>query len=259
MRKFFLGDVHGSFLALLQCLERCGFNKETDELITGGDIVDGGSQSFECVSELLTIPNRIDIVGNHDAWWHIFLQNGGAFHPTLKDKEQGDQGAEATLLSYQKNCGGKVGDEIFLYIPEEHKTFFRRQVNKYRDGDKVFVHGGFYSFEDDTRDQLTWDRTMLFDAITLHNAGKQMDEYYTQFDDIFIGHTATTNYRLANGKFIWLDKDDRDKYEPITTPINVFNIWNLDTGAGGCGKLTIMDIDTKEYWQSDLITDLYPK
>jgi serine/threonine protein phosphatase 1 len=35
------------------------------------------------------------------------------------------------------------------------------------------------------------------------------------------------------------------------------NIWNLDTGAGYNGKLTIMDIKTKEYWQSDLVTELY--
>jgi len=36
-------------------------------------------------------------------------------------------------------------------------------------------------------------------------------------------------------------------------------VWNLDTGAGMSGKLTVMDIDTKEYWQSDLVTELYPE
>ena len=30
------------------------------------------------------------------------------------------------------------------------------------------------------------------------------------------------------------------------------NVWNLDTGAGYGYKLTIMDIDTKQYWQSDV-------
>jgi len=35
-------------------------------------------------------------------------------------------------------------------------------------------------------------------------------------------------------------------------------VWDLDTGAGWSGKLTIMmDIDTKEYWQSELSKDLY--
>jgi serine/threonine protein phosphatase 1 len=34
-------------------------------------------------------------------------------------------------------------------------------------------------------------------------------------------------------------------------------VWNIDTGAGWSGKLTIMNVDTKEYWQSDLISELY--
>ena len=32
----------------------------------------------------------------------------------------------------------------------------------------------------------------------------------------------------------------------------------IDTGAGWEGRLTIMDIETKQFWQSDLVTDLYP-
>ena len=35
------------------------------------------------------------------------------------------------------------------------------------------------------------------------------------------------------------------------------NIFNLDTGAGWDGKLTIMDIDTLRYWQSDNVKTLY--
>ena len=39
--------------------------------------------------------------------------------------------------------------------------------------------------------------------------------------------------------------------------MNAANIWNLDTGAGFRGKLTIMDINTKEYWQSDNVNEIY--
>jgi serine/threonine protein phosphatase 1 len=35
------------------------------------------------------------------------------------------------------------------------------------------------------------------------------------------------------------------------------NIYNIDTGAGHNGRLTIMNIETKEYWQSDLVEELY--
>jgi hypothetical protein len=35
------------------------------------------------------------------------------------------------------------------------------------------------------------------------------------------------------------------------------NIYNLDTGAGHRGKLTIMESETKKFWQSDLVAKLY--
>jgi serine/threonine protein phosphatase 1 len=38
----------------------------------------------------------------------------------------------------------------------------------------------------------------------------------------------------------------------------MFNITNMDTGAGHTGKLTIMDIDSKIFWQSDPLPKLYP-
>ena len=41
--------------------------------------------------------------------------------------------------------------------------------------------------------------------------------------------------------------------------MNRCNVWNLDTGGGWLGKLTIMDIDTKQFWQSDFVYELYPE
>lgn len=61
-----------------------------------------------------------------------------------------------------------------------------------------------------------------------------------EFKEIFIGHTST--------QFL---KED--------TPMHAANIWNLDTGGGWFGYITIMDVDTKEYWQSDDARSLYPE
>ena len=59
------------------------------------------------------------------------------------------------------------------------------------------------------------------------------------FTEIFIGHTPTTRINK-------------------TTPVNKANVWNLDTGAAFKGPLTVMDVHTKEYWQSDPLPTLYP-
>jgi serine/threonine protein phosphatase 1 len=55
MKTFVIGDIHGNYRALLQCLERSGFNKEIDTLIQLGDVADGWSETAECVEELLRI------------------------------------------------------------------------------------------------------------------------------------------------------------------------------------------------------------
>jgi serine/threonine protein phosphatase 1 len=40
-------------------------------------------------------------------------------------------------------------------------------------------------------------------------------------------------------------------------PMKAANIYNLDTGAGRTGRLTIMDIESKKFWQSDPVRELY--
>ena len=68
MRHFVMGDIHGAFHALKQCLERSSFDYKHDVLICLGDVCDGWPQTYECVEELLKIENLIFILGNHDFW-----------------------------------------------------------------------------------------------------------------------------------------------------------------------------------------------
>lgn len=41
MRRFVVGDIHGAHKALVQCLERSGFNRDEDFLVSLGDLCDG--------------------------------------------------------------------------------------------------------------------------------------------------------------------------------------------------------------------------
>jgi serine/threonine protein phosphatase 1 len=40
--------------------------------------------------------------------------------------------------------------------------------------------------------------------------------------------------------------------------MNAINIWNVDTGAAFYGKLSAIDIDTKQIFQSEKFMKLYP-
>ncbi len=249
MKTFVVGDVHGAHLALQQVLERSGFDKENDLLITLGDIADGWPYVYECVEILLTIKNRIDVIGNHDEWFRHWMLGGT--HP-----QQWNQGGVGTVKSYLRS----VDNEYLFYenpyvgiqsglnqgdITAEHWKFFMHQHLYYHDKERnyFFVHAGWNresTVETVKRIcpmEFFWDREMWKKAMCCADGAKLKTA--DNFDTIFIGHTTVTHWKT-------------DK------PIYKGGIWNLDTGAGWSGKLTIMDIDTKQYWQSDSVEELYP-
>jgi serine/threonine protein phosphatase 1 len=228
-----MGDIHGAHKALIQCLDRSGFNKEEDTLIQLGDIADGWSQVPECVEELLSIKNIISLRGNHDVWcWNWF--NIGVM-PIMWT----EQGGQATIDSYVSS--GLIADKT-------HRDFWNNQIDYFIDSENnLFVHAGFdltYGFNWSkaasvgipNATELHWNRDLA--EFNIQSSGKRAISFLAEFKQIFIGHTAhnTTSF---NGK-------------------GKYNIWNLDTGAGWHGKLTIMDVNTKEYWQSDKVKTLYP-
>ena len=253
MKRFVIGDIHGGYKSLVQCLERSNFDYENDLLISLGDLADGWSQVSEVVDELLKIKNLIVVRGNHDDWFITWLNKG--HHPC--DWLQGGYGtlksyanAAEREVSVSQRMGGYVTDLNFTDIPDEHRKFWNNMKPYYVLDNKVFVHGGFdkdLPIEVQHINTLMWDRDLIqkalsFKAMAIGVPGIKFRNA-NDFDEIYIGHTSTTFWR-ENGV-------------PIMEPIIAGNVHNLDTGAGWDGKLSIMDIDTKEFWQSDIVTSLY--
>jgi len=244
MRRFVMGDIHGAYKALKQCLNKAGFDYDNDLLIQLGDVVDRYPQSFDCVEELLKIKNLIAIKGNHDDWFDEFIKTD--FHPYFWS-----HGGKGTISSYLEQAGKSVrllqkgtGYKSNLEssdIPASHKNFFKNQQAYYIDENKrCFVHAGFNAnrqFLDQQTENYYWDRSLWESALQSKYSGEEFC-IKVDFTEIYIGHTPTT-------------KSNTDQ------PMNAFNIHNLDTGAGQSGRLTIMDIETKAFWQSDLTSDLY--
>lgn len=250
MKTFVCGDIHGAHKALKQCLERSGFDYENDLLIQLGDIADGWSEVYETVEELLKIKNLIKLRGNHDDWFIDFIEMGT--HPA-----KWSQGGLGTLKSYIKftdkiirpTMSGLVTSLMFEDLPLTHVNFFLEQKLYYIDDkNRFFVHAGFnrdilVQEEKDSSifywDRKFWNTALSFEAtFRNHNPQPKMNTA-NDFEEVFIGHTTTRKW----------NKD---------IPMKAGLVWNLDTGCGFDGKLTIMDIDTKEYWQSDNVKELYP-
>ena len=110
----------------------------------------------------------------------------------------------------------------------------------------MFIHAGFTNVKGVEHEYFEamyyWDRTLWETALSLNPNLKITDDFYPNrfklYDEIYIGHTPVT--RIGE-----------------QVPIQKACIWNVDTGAAFHGKLTIMNVDTKEFFQSDALPDLY--
>ncbi len=253
MKTFVIGDIHGNHKGLVQVLERSGFDYDNDLLITLGDIVDGLPDSFECVEELLKIKNRIDIRGNHDDTFYQWLMGKGhAFHWAqggLLTAESYAKGHDIDLHSqvyYEPDAFGQKQPRYTInlfpdIIKDSHKGFFHKQAKFYKDEkNRAFVHAGYLHPEGLGHDDpytYMWSRALWQNHAMIPS--QNIPKLLRAHSEIFIGHTQTLNW-------------DTDK------PMLKYNTYNLDTGAGWNGRLTIMEVDTHEYWQSDLVEELYP-
>lgn len=215
MRRFVVGDIHGELDKLIQVLNLCGFDNLSDLLISIGDLSDRGKDSWGVVELLMSINNLIFIRGNHDYQMLQWLHTGNYNQNWLVN------GGDKTVSSYE---------DVKMKNKDKHVSFYESAIPYYVIDNKCFVHGGLnpdFLIEEHSEESLCRDRSL---------ADKQCFEdkaivCKNNFDEIFIGHTPT---------FLF-DSE---------VPIIKHNVINIDTGCGKGGPLSIMDIDTKEYWQS---------
>jgi serine/threonine protein phosphatase 1 len=222
MRRFVIGDIHGAYKALIQCFERSAIDIQTDLLICLGDICDSWPDVDKVFETLLGITNLVMLLGNHDNWALDWFLTRNA--PEIWT----GQGGDVTVRAYRKN------------IPATHIELLKNAKLYYILDNKIFVHGGFLPEKDlrlQDKNIFIWDRSLIRTALNYWFYGENI--HLTKFDEVYVGHTPTINF------------DEK-------TPIKACEIYLMDTGAGWPGGiLTMMDIDTKECFYSDVVSELY--
>ena len=254
MRQFVIGDIHGGFRALKQLLLLSNFDYENDRLISLGDLADGWSETHLVIEELKKIKNLILVRGNHDEWalqalttkyrddlielnddeintiverWY----NPSFFKMTGVGRSWYAHGGEGTEYSYENN------KEL---IADHLKFLNNASIYHINDDNRLFSHAGpnpYMVFEKTPEHEFYWNREFWYLAWSGKNPGKKWTEVY-------LGHTPTLNFPS--------NKED------CTSPIRRYNVWNMDTGACFNGRLSMMDIDTKRLYRSDVVRELYP-
>ena len=76
MRYFITSDIHSYFKVLDQELNKQGFDKDKDTLITLGDNFDRGEESWKMYDFLSKLPNIILVRGNHEDLLEDIIERG---------------------------------------------------------------------------------------------------------------------------------------------------------------------------------------
>ena len=221
MRTFVIGDIHGAYKAMMQCFERADFDAQADRLICLGDVCDRGAEIRKVFEELCSINNLEYILGNHD-YWALEWTKSGKIHDAWIF-----QGGRATIKNYPDG------------MPESHKMLLDNAHSYFLDEQRLFVHGGILEhkpLEDQDLSVFLWDRSLVQEA--MRRVSNRTISPITQYKEIYVGHTPTTNFNS-------------------NLPINASEVWLMDTGAGWGGPLSMMNIDTKEIFQSEETRMLY--
>ena len=236
-RILVIGDIHGGLRALHQIMERAKVTAN-DMLIFLGDYVDGWSESPQVINYLIDLgknQNCIFLRGNHDELLLDWLEGNTK---NFDEKMWYKHGGEATVLAYSN-----ISDAT----KKLHIDFLTGLDNYFLDDqNRLFVHAGFTNMNGIHYEYFSklfyWDRTLWESALALDPSISKDSWLYprrlTLYDEVYIGHTPVT--RIGE-----------------TIPVRKACIWNVDTGAAFKGPLTIMDVNTKEFWQSEPLNELY--
>jgi serine/threonine protein phosphatase 1 len=221
-RTFVIGDMHGAYRALKQCLQAADFNYAKDTLICLGDVCDGYPEVNLCFNELLKVKNLVFVLGNHDEMALKWAISGR--EPIMWTS----QGGSATVESYPNG------------MPEKHVQLLIKARSYYEKEKRLFVHAGLkpgMPIKKQEQEVLVWDRSLVLKAISTEKQNGHQN--LTGYNEVYVGHTPTINYKKTN-------------------PFQACEIWLMDTGAGWGSKLSMMDIHTKQVYQSAEVSKLYP-
>lgn len=200
---FVVGDIHGCYQLLLDALNARKFDRQTDLLISVGDLIDRGPDSLACLA-LLDEPWFTAVCGNHEQMaqealnegngW-LWARNGGSWYTALGDA---DKRLAADLIAQTANL------PLVIDVNIASRNY-------------VIAHADYpaedYAFGKPVdEDELVWGRNRITRAMA--GAGNNITGAH-----LFIfGHT------------------------PLHKPLIFFNQLYIDTGAVFGGRLTLIEL-----------------
>ena len=218
-RDFVVGDVHGCFRTLEQCLAAVHFDPERDRLFSVGDLVNRGPHSLETVDWLTDGRIAGAVAGNHEMWTLATLVNG------------------RYLLSRDWRAG--IGhQDLGRWIATLEELPFGIEVETSH-GPVGIVHAGVVNRSWlETAQGIKYARSKVIGVALLGGEGDGWDGKP--------GTMVEGLKALVTG------------HAPFRTPQTDGHWWRIDTGAGFWrdGQMTLLRIDPEPMeWVSVVVTE----
>ena len=266
MKRFIVGDIHGQYDLLMKTLESAKFNPADDDVLYGlGDFCDRGEQNLKVLRYLMSLGDSFkSVFGNHDIWIWQYLHEPITYNERkspymLRDVEScwiwnGGETTEDELYSLDEDEGKRIFDWI-------GKLPYKIELDKY-----IIVHTPSLKpvlGKDIDQTTLTLAETMEKNLCEKDYDSWFWDRDIIAYSSVFSGKKRGTGFMIEDIKNNWGfgKKTFIIGHTPLTQgPLYdpYLKIIALDTGAfvrkerfNIEGKMTVMDLDTLEYWQTD--------
>lgn len=210
-RDFVVGDIHGYYDDLLIMLKRISFDKTKDRLISCGDLIDRGPDSWSC-AQLLLEPWFYCVQGNHEQLmyetlvhghhhaWDTWVGNGGHWHSvyaTTNEYELNMLAKEMSNLPLMIVVGKDTPDRFNVVHAELSRTHYAsKQTIEDSDIDE-------WNFGVNEEYAMTWSRGHInnFNRMGVH------PEYQTdKLSLTFCGHNVVRNKPVVVGRQMYIDQ-----------------------------------------------------
>ncbi len=209
-RTLAMGDIHGCAVALRVLLEALNLQRD-DTLITLGDYVDRGPDSFSAVQQLVDLRHACNLValrGNHEEMLLDALRSELARSAWLRC------GGAATVAAYG------AADSL-PRLPEAHLAFFKQTLLIYETPSHFFAHASYVP-------QLPLDmqpaEVLLWPSLRDYIPPPHVSEKAA-----ILGHTPQSTGQILDLGYLKC----------------------LDTGCCYGGWLTALDVESGAIWQSN--------
>lgn len=177
---YYIGDIHGCYSETMSILSDIGFDFNKDRLLSVGDIIDRGSESYKCLS-LLKEPWFYCVKGNHEQLMVDALL-------------QGDRGSH--------QCWMANGGNWFLYTTLAQDAEIDKHLLPLNNLPHVIVcdgialvHADFYGTELTSQEEVLWGRQ--------RHTSKDRN-VVTEFSVVVCGHTPVDEVEVL-GNVVYID------------------------------------------------------